>query len=234
MYRMAICEDEANLRGELWEKCQSILTELGVEHELTAFACAEELEAALAAAARFDVLLLDILLGGKSGMELARQLRARDDRVSIIFTTSAHEYLPQGYAVQPIQFLLKPVDRDELATALRTDLKLNHSPKTVSLSIGQRTVILPVDEICYAESQNHNVTVHLKAAARSFPISISELERLLPTDRFCRCHNSFLVNMSHIAEIARNELTLRGGARVPVGRKYYTQAQSAFIRYINQ
>lgn len=234
MYRVAVCDDEEWMRRELLAMCGELLGETGTEHKLTGFSSAEELEAALSGGASFDLLLLDIMLGGKTGMELARELRERGNRVSIIFTTSMEEYLQEGYSVQPIQFLLKPVSRDALSDALLTDLKLNHSRKTVSLTIGQRTVILPVAEILYAESQDHYIVIHIGSEVRKFPISISELERLLPTERFCRCHNSFLVNMEHIAEVARAELTMRGGARIPISRKYYTQAQSAFIRYINK
>ena len=235
MYRVAVCEDEEWMRRELLTVCGDILDEIGTEYELTEFACAEELEAALSGSEPcFDLLLLDILLGGKTGMELAQELRACENSVSIIFITGAEEYLQDGYSVRPIQFLLKPVRRDALADAVKTDLKLNHSQKTVSLRIGQRIVILPVAEVIYAESQEHNIVIYMDSAVRRFPISISELERLLPAERFCRCHNSFLVNMEHIAEITRTELTMRGGARVPVSRKYYTQAQSAFIRYMNK
>ena len=235
MYRVAVCDDEAWTRRELLAVCEDILCETGTEHNMTEFACAEDLEAALSGGeASFDLLLLDIMLDGKTGMELAQELRVRENRVSIIFITGMEEYLQEGYSVQPIQFLLKPVSRDALADALRTDLKLNHSPKTVSLRIGQRMVVLPVAEVLYAESQDHNIVIYTDSGVRKFPVSISELERLLPPERFCRCHNSFLVNMEHISELARTELTVRGGARVPISRKYYAQAQSAFIRYMNK
>lgn len=233
MYKVAICEDDARLNDALCADCREILTNLGVEHETASFMSAEALEDALFSGARFDVLLLDVMLPGKTGMALAKELRERDDRVSIIFATSMDEYLHEGYSVQPIQFLLKPVQNAALADALRTDLKLNHTQSSVILRIGARTVVLSADDIRCAESQNHNVLLYLGDGKRSFPITLAEVERLLPPSRFCRCHNSFIVNMEHIAEFVRTEITLAGGERIPVSRTYYADAQRAFIRYLN-
>ena len=233
LYRLAICEDDARLNEVMCGDCCEILSELGIEHETACFFSAEALEDALFSGARFDALLLDVMLPGKTGMALAKDLRERDDRVSIIFTTSMEEYLQEGYSVQPIQFLLKPVRRDALADALRTDLKLNHSQSAVILRMGARTVVLSAGDIRCAESQNHSVLLYIDGGKRTFPVTLAEVERLLPPSRFCRCHNSFIVNMECIFEITRTEITLTTGERIPIGRKYYAGAQSALVRYLN-
>lgn len=74
MYRLAICEDEPDLREGLCAQCRGILTRLEVEHEIVSFPSAEELESALADGAQFDLLCLDILLTGKTGIELAMEV----------------------------------------------------------------------------------------------------------------------------------------------------------------
>ncbi|MDO5786033.1 MAG: response regulator [Eubacteriales bacterium] len=101
MYRIAVCEDESSLQEELVAQCREIVTGLGVEHEIMLFASAEELEAALSDGAQFDLLCLDILLAGKNGMELAMELRKRDEQTSILFITSSREYVLEGYKVNP-------------------------------------------------------------------------------------------------------------------------------------
>lgn len=90
MYHVAVCEDEAVLRRELCGQCEVVLGEMQVSHRVTAFSSAEELEAALASGETFSLLCLDILMGGKNGMELARELRAREDETSILFITGLH------------------------------------------------------------------------------------------------------------------------------------------------
>ena len=126
MYRVAVCEDEKNLREDLCAQCAAILSELQIEHTVTPYSSAEELEAAFSAGAEFSLLCLDILMDGKTGMKLAQELRERDDRTSILFITGSTEFLKDGYSVRPIQYLLKPVSREDLEQAIKTDLRLYH------------------------------------------------------------------------------------------------------------
>ena len=97
LYRVAVCEDEAILCANLCAQCESILDKLKVEHRITSFSSAEKLENALLAGEEFSLLCLDILMGGKSGMKLAQELRQRDDKTSILFITSSTEFLKDGY-----------------------------------------------------------------------------------------------------------------------------------------
>ena len=183
----------------------------------------------------FDVLLLDIELGRKSGMELAKELRIKKDRVSIIFLTGHEKYLREGYSVQPVQFLLKPLKREELAEALHTDWELNHRPKTVLLQKGSRSLSLPLSSVCWAEtSGNHNIRIIFEDRDEEFPMSLSELEILLPSGQFIRCHNSYIVSLKHVREFKKSTLYMDNGIELPVGRKYYKSVQEAFVSFINQ
>nr|WP_275960623.1 LytTR family DNA-binding domain-containing protein [Pseudoflavonifractor capillosus] len=62
---------------------------------------------------------------------------------------------------------------------------------------------------------------------------MSQVERLLLAGVFCRCHNSFLVNMAHIVQITRKAASLDNGTSVPVSRGYYETARSQFLHYLN-
>lgn len=234
-YRIAVCDDDNIIRESLCTFCREILTEDGIVYELTAFSSASELERKLnAESGLFDLLILDIQMDGMTGMELAHSLRAKGDRVSIIFVTACDDYLSEGYGVQPIHFLLKPVRREALASALHTDLKLNHLPKTAVLHIGNRILHLPLTDIKYIESYNHSIVIHQTTDSNTYYSSLADIEKQLPTGNFARCHNSYLVNLNEVQEIGRTELILQNGETLPVGRAYYKSFQSAFIRYINQ
>ena len=235
VYRLAVCEDDDTIREELSSLCQDILTQDSIEHEITAFSSADELEKRLLTEnTPFDLLLLDIQMEGMTGMELAQSLRRRGDRVSILFISGCEDYLPEGYGVQPIHFLLKPVSREALADALRTDWRLNHRPKTAALRIGGKTVSLPLAEIRYIESYNHNIVIHQASGDRSYLLSLSEAEKQLPPGQFCRCHNSFIVNLFHIRRVSSRTIYLTDGRNLSIGRRYMEQFQDQFVRYLNQ
>ena len=88
-------------------------------------------------------------------MELARDPRAENEQTSILFIASSQECLKDGYSVRPIQYLYKPVDRAELAQAMETDFRLHHRPDRVTLRLGSKTSVLPLDTLRYAKSQSH-------------------------------------------------------------------------------
>lgn len=68
-----------------------------------------------------------------------------------------------------------------------------------------------LDELLYVESQDHITAAKLEHGEESFRIRLSDMEELLPRDRFCRCHNRCLVNMEHVSKIGRTGLTLDDG-----------------------
>lgn len=231
MYRIAICEDDATTREQIASLCGEILARLDTEHAISEFDCAEALEGALEAGASFDLLCLDIMLQGKTGVEMAQAFRTRDDQTSILLISS-REFLKEGYSVRPLQYLYKPVDPRELEEVLRTDLRLHRRAARLTLSLGGKTRVLPLSELLYVESQNHNAVACFPDRQEGFRITLSEIERLLPADLFCRCHHSFLVNMSHIRQINRRALELDQGSQIPVGRNYYETAQAKFIQFL--
>lgn len=225
LYRVAVCEDEAILCANLCAQCESILDKLKVEHRITSFSSAEKLENALLAGEEFSLLCLDILMGGKSGMKLAQELRQRDDKTSILFITSSTEFLKDGYSVRPIQYLLKPVQAAELEQAITTDLRLYHRPSTVTFHAGGKTLVIPTEDIYYAESREHGTVLHMTHGEKFLPLSLSQTEKILPGSLFCRCHNSFLVNLSHICEEGGRTLYLTDGSDLAIGRRYMEHGQ---------
>lgn len=232
MYLVAVCEDQKDTREETAALCGEILVELGVEHRVAVFSSAEELETRLLGGERFDLLCLDILMDGESGMELAKKLRTTDDRTSILFLTGSSEFLKDGYAVRPIQYLFKPVSRAELRRAIETDLRLNHRPRTFSIKVGGRTAALPLDEICYVESRDHGSLFHMTGGKQFYPLSLTEVESRLPEEQFCRCHNSFLVNLAYVRAVSSRTVSL-GDLELTIGRRYAERFKNQFVQYLN-
>lgn len=122
-YRIAVCDDDPVMREQLHSFCRELLDGESIPYAITAFPSAAELEKRMNSDVEkpFNLLILDIQMNGMTGLELARSLRSKDDRISIIFVTACDNYLSEGYDVQPIHFLLKPICREALANAIRTD-----------------------------------------------------------------------------------------------------------------
>ena len=235
-YRLAICEDDPLIREEMCNLCEDILTDHDIVYEISPFSSAEELESTLKEKKdAFDLLLLDIQLKEMTGMELAKKIRAYHNKVSIIFMTGYEEYLLEGYSVQPVYFLLKPIKKEKLESALCLDWELNHTPQAILLKKGSRTVTLSLPEILYIESgENHSVRIFQWDKELQFASSLRHMEEILPGGKFARCHNSYIVNLEHVREIEKTRLHLDNGSWLPVGRKYYKEFQHALVGYLNR
>ena len=245
-YRLAVCEDDETVRDEICRVCDRTLTEENIEHDIIPFSSAEELENVLKTEGQsddsgmnrqpFDLLILDIKLENKTGMELAKEVRSRDERVSILFVTGYAEYALEGYEVQPIQFLMKPLNWSDLKRALMTDWRRNHSPRTVFLEKGRKKVRLNISSILYVETDgSHGVQIALTDGSVKFPAGIAEMERMLPEGQFIRCHNSYIVNLEHVRECSSQSFRMDNGCQnLPVSRKYYNDCQNAFVSYKNR
>ena len=234
MIHFAICDDEPAQARLLSQLVSGWCAGQGEACQITCYPSAEALLFAWEDEPSADILLLDILMGQMNGMELARELRAREDETSILFITGSTEFLRDGYSVRPIQYLLKPVEPEALRRAIETDLRLHHRPHSVTFCAGGRTLVLPIGDILYAESRNHGCVLHTARGEQFLPISLSQAEQTLPGDRFCRCHNSFLVDLSSIRQVNGRTLYLTDGTDLTIGRRYMDQFKNRFVRYLNQ
>ena len=235
-YYVAVCEDDETVREEIRDFCDRILDEEGIEHEIFVFSSAEELEKEVREnIGRFHLLILDIMMEGKTGMELAEELRAQSDDISFIFVTGYEEYLAEGYEVQPVHFLLKPIVWEKLRKALLTDWRQKHGCQTFVLRKGRQHLRLPLQSVLYAETDGkHGTRLILPEGEERFPAGISELEHLLPAGRFIRCHNSYLVNLDHVRRIDKQEFCMDDGRSLPISRKYLNKCREAVVRVMNR
>lgn len=231
MYNIAVCDNDKSICDELTEFCEDILNEDGIEHSITQFMSADEFERE---ANSFDLVLLDIEMDDRNGFEMAKEMRRFGNKISIIFVSGHEDYLRHGYSVQPVHFLLKPVKRDALAEAVAADIRLNHSNDDIVLYSGMKTMILPIDKFVYAESYNHSILVHMTESVRFLRMSLTELDRQLEPYTASRCHNSYIVNLRYIAEFNRKGIITVTGEKLPVGRKYYNDLKSDFVKYMNR
>ena len=235
-YRLAVCEDDPVVLEGIGRFCGEVLTEEQIAYEITAFSSAEELEAAIKGKEQaFHLLLLDIKLENKSGMELAQELRRYDERTSIIFITGYESYMGMGYEVQAAQFLTKPLSWDKLRTALLREWKQKHCPRTILLQKGRQSLRILTDEFLYAEADGrHGVRMALREGCEHFAISLTELEEKIPGESCLRCHNSYLVNLNHVRRLEQQTFLLDCGETVPVSRKYWKKCQEALVDSVNR
>lgn len=233
IYRVAICEDELLFSREEQKLCRDILERLNVKYSISVFSSGEKLLNAVSEGhEKYDLILMDILMDGIDGMTVAKRIRRDDSEVTIIFITSSRDYALEGYDVNALNYLIKPVDSVVLERLIRSDYNKRFCKEAILLDLFQTKgkVLVGVDEIVYLENSNRRVFVTLTTGMAYYNGKLSDLLEILPKDRFVRCHQAFAVNVQKIRELKKREIVAVGKIIIPVSRTFAKEVWWAFIR----
>lgn len=231
MYRAAVIDDE-KLDSEKIAACVGDWAgQKGVRVQVTAFPSAEAFLFAYEEDKAWDLLLLDVEMREMSGIELAKKLRKGGLRAALIFITSHFEFWGEGYEVDALHYLTKPVAAEKLFPVLdRAWERGQEEPPAVVISCEGETVKLLLDEILYVESFSHYICIHTPEREYKIKESISAFEEKLGAG-FFRVHRSYLASLKKIVRISRRSVTLDGGAELPLARGNYDSVSRAYIEF---
>lgn len=178
-----------------------------------------------------NLLLLDIEMKGLNGMELARKLRAQKDMLPIVFITGYSEYMNDGYEVEALHYLIKPLDEEKLFSVLDRYLKRYTPEQEIVLPCEDGMVRICPDEIVYGEAEGKKTKLYLADRNEVLcPLGIGECRKML-TDDFICCHRSYIVNLRYIRSIGKMELRLDAGKEIPISRRLYKEVNQKFIEF---
>lgn len=182
----------------------------------------------------YDVVFMDIKLGegGINGIAAAKRLRKYDPNVALIFTTSMARYAVNGYEVDALDYLLKPVDYYKIK--MRMDrLCRTKADKNVYavVSIDGNLKRIPSSELYYVEVLDHTLVFHTKEGDYSGRGTLRDVEKTLAPAGFARCSVSYLVNLNHFRGMKGNTLLIgEFEVRITRGkRKQFLQELSVFL-----
>lgn len=210
MYRIAIVEDSAFDRKHLIEFLHRYEKECGEKFEILSFSDGAELMKDYPEG--LDILLMDIMMEEMDGLKTARLVRRKDERVILIFVTSMIQYAIQGYSVDAMDFVVKPISY--MGIKVRLDRALQRirqsSARHIEVRNSDGVYQVAVSDICYLETFNHKVVLHTKDRVIPVNTSMHALEKELTGMPFFRCHASFLINLNYVDKIQGNDIWVAG------------------------
>lgn len=184
-----------------------------------------------------DLMFVDINMPDINGMDFVKSLKQRPQ---VIFTTAYSEYAIEGFQVDALDYILKPISYANFlraANKAKTWFELNHrQPETLQttkdclfVKSEYKLVRIMFADIKYIESANEYIQIHLiNDAPVSTLIRLKVIEEQLPKDKFMRVHRSFIVNLDRVKVIDRNRIVFDNKVHIPIGDQYKESFQ-AFI-----
>lgn len=181
---------------------------------------------------RCDVVFLDIMMEGADGVSLARKLREKGKAITIIFTTGIADYMQEGFEVEALHYLLKPLDKKKVWECLDKCVNRKETEdRSILLPSEEGLVKVEPDRLLYAETQERCCALVCDNERFQVKIGIRELaEKLAGMEEFVFCHRSFLVNLRRISKLGKQDLIMDDGSVVPVSRRHYKEVNDGFIR----
>ena len=229
-YRIAICDDEQNQIEYITSIVASWSNHKGHSCEIRTFASAEAFLFEYEEDKAYDILLLDVEMKNMNGIELAKRIRKDNNRAEIIFITSHFEFVGEGYEVDALHYLIKPISAEKLTQVLtKAAEKISVEPPSVVISCEGETVKLYEADIRYVESFLHYIVIHTKDKEYKIKENMSVFENKV-SDDFYRIHRSYLVSLKHITRISRTSVNI-GNTELPLSRGKYDDINRAFIQH---
>ncbi len=190
-----------------------------------------------------DIIFLDINMPMLNGIEFAQVIPQRS---RIIYITAYEQYALQGYKVNALDYLLKPVSYAEFMkavgkavewVAMRDSYEASTTAPTsptsdlLTVKTDSRLIQMHTYSINYVEVQNDRIVINRKDAAPITALmSMKEIEEVLPTDKFMRIHRSFIVNLANIEIVERNRIVF-GKTYIPIADSRREEFFARFTRH---
>ena len=235
--KIVICEDELCYQQAISEAVRRWQSASGHDDvELSVFPSSEDLLSALGRGMEIDLLFIDIEIPGEmNGVALARRIREAQLDMTIVFCTNYSEYVYDGYTVNALRYLKKPVsqsDVDFCCSYVHNRLPIKSENALTIVSGGKRYVLRHIEIRCI-EAQLRSLCFSTTLSDQPLRISarLSDIRERLPASLFVLCHRSYIVNIAHVRMLTRSSLTLSDGTIVPVSRTYIGDVNRAFDRY---
>ena len=231
MIRIAILEDEAPVREDLAGYLRRYTRQYGTKFEVSLFADGDEILEDYRP--NWDIILLDVEMPRLDGMTTAERIRKLDSEVILIFITNMAQYAIRGYAVDAMDYILKPVPyfafSQQLQKAIRRLEKRTKAYLTVPVEGGFRRVDL--SGVYYLESVGHKVRLYTEEEELTVPGSLKQYEEMLADKQFARCNSGYLVNLAQVRGM-QDGMVLVGSHSLQISRprrKAFVEALTDYV-----
>lgn len=181
----------------------------------------------------YDLILLDIEMRRMDGVKAAREIRKLDENVYLIFVTNLANCAIEGYAVNALDFVLKPVNYYMLEQMLQKVERLLAKKEKCYVTLPTDRGLARIDAalIYYIETMGHKVKLHTDKGEYVMRGTLKNMEETLEKQGFYRCNSCYLVNLAYVEQASRDGVMVNG-EMLTVSRPRYKPFMEALTKYL--
>ncbi|WMJ23001.1 LytTR family DNA-binding domain-containing protein [Paludicola sp. MB14-C6] len=234
--RIAICDDMPDQLEKIYELVSEYVQANHINADIKTFSHPDNL-LRYCESENAQLYVLDIVMPMMSGVQLGQEIRNLDRESQIIYVTTAPEFALDSFSVHPLNYLLKPIQKDKLFDTLSlaiTKIKADEVSLTIKTKNGLHTI--SIASVIYCEYVKHAVKYVLASGeiieTTTIKGSFSDyISSLLADKRFIQPHSAFVINMSRVQRLTRDGFTMCSGAFVPISGKLFTQVKNNYLNF---
>lgn len=235
--RIAVCDDDEQELTHLMKLIGQYQSSRGISNDCRFFNNSTDFLCDMKGG-EYDLILLDILMPGVSGIQVARELRELDKNVKLIFISSSPKYAMESYRVGAYYYLLKPADAASLFPLLDkvgSELFMQREQGFV-LKERKGVVMISFAELEYVEVINKTVSFHMAdGSVREVTAALADIEeKLLSRTEFIKTHRSYVINLKYVQSIGATSILTKNEHLVPVSRRRRSQIEDAYVQFLQQ
>ena len=183
----------------------------------------------------YDILILDIIMPGFTGMQAAHEIRKFNEEIKIIFLTSSKEFAIESYSVGAYYYLLKPVLNEKLFSVLdKVVSEITSKQESCVIYTHMGIVNIPFAKIECLEVYNKHLVFHLSdGSTKETRGALTDYENVfLERKEFLKIHRSYILNMDYIHSIEAGEIATYSGKKFPVSRLLAKDIKERYMNYM--
>ena len=227
--KIAVCDDQEQDRQTVLNLLAAYLDQNNLYAVIDTFSSGEALLDADVSS--YNLVFLDIFMAEMNGMETAKALMEKNNRLQIVFATTSLEFAAEAFEIEALHYIVKPVEKEQFYRVLDKFFSGYTSVRIVEVKVGRLEESVYISDLLYIEAKGKKTLLHLKNGTLETSESLSEMAELLPKEEFCQPIRWALVSMKKIVSVSSAALKLEDQTEIPISRGKRDEIKKAFADF---
>lgn len=240
MLRIAICDDDREFCNQIRTYLfhYSLHSEFDIDVKI--FTTGEELIKDMESTGAFELIFLDIEFETMNGVEIGRQIRnfSLQDITQIVYVSSKESYAMQLFKVRPMDFLIKPVTKQDISRIMNLYARLYMNTLYFEIKVGKQKIHIRANEILYFQCEGRKIKIKKRTTdvddKVEFYGSMSDVKKMIQSESFIEIHKSYIINLQYVLQFCGNEVVMSDGKKLPISQSYRKQVNNILLEYFEK